>query len=246
MSALSPPPDFVGFQAFSFDVGSVRRHLADVRALWPDAVLAVGGPFPTGEAAAVFDFFPDADVAVRLCDVYPDGRSMIMQQGILRLRFRDSLAKERLSVAGTIYTVRVTLPDLALTFLPGHRLRLVISGSDYPHFDLNLNNGGPMYAAGDTLPVRIRIHHDAQNYSRIILPVAQASSPVLQARTAGHPRPRTGVGTIVVIDKRDAWRLTSRVLCDISGRRVTRGSRLGVYFEQRDESAQDLNDSRGR
>jgi putative CocE/NonD family hydrolase len=120
----------------------------------------------------------DADVAVRLCDVYPDGRSMIMQQGIQRLRFRESLTTATLATPGTVYPVRIVLPDLALTFLPGHRLRLVISGADYPHFDLNLSNGGAMYAAGDTLPVKIRIHHDAQNPSRVILPLGPGSAGV--------------------------------------------------------------------
>jgi hypothetical protein len=106
----------------------------------------------------------------------------------------------------------------------------VVSGADYPHFDLNLNNGGPMYAAGDTLPVKIGIHHDAQNRSRIILPVAQALSPVSRAQTFGKLLPRAGVGKIVVLDNRDEHYLTSRELYDITGRRVFRGARSGVYI----------------
>ena len=93
----------------------------------------------------------DTDVSIRLCDVYPDGRSMLMTQGIRRMRFRDSYSTQQLMTPGVRYWVTVELSSLALTLLPGHRLSVIVSSSDYPHFDINLNNGGPMYVTGDTL-----------------------------------------------------------------------------------------------
>ena len=45
----------------------------------------------------------------------------------------------------------IELNDLGITFLQGHKIGLVLSGSNYPMFDVNLNNGGKMYEAGDSL-----------------------------------------------------------------------------------------------
>lgn len=88
---------------------------------------------------------PDTDFSVRLCDVYPDGRSLQMAQGIHRLRYRDSLSQPQLATPGRVYEVTVDLGELAMTFLLGHRLRLDITSSSYPKFEKNLNDGGPMY-----------------------------------------------------------------------------------------------------
>jgi uncharacterized protein len=93
----------------------------------------------------------DTDFSIRLCDVYPEGRSMLMTQGIRRMRFRDSYTTQQLMTPGARYRVTVELSSLALTLLPGHRLSIIVSSSDWPHFDINLNNGSPMYVAGDTL-----------------------------------------------------------------------------------------------
>jgi len=70
---------------------------------------------------------------------------MQMAQGIHRLRYRDSLSQPQLATPGQVYEVTVDLGELAMTFLPGHRLRLDITSSSYPKFEKNLNDGGPMY-----------------------------------------------------------------------------------------------------
>jgi putative CocE/NonD family hydrolase len=127
----------------------------------------------------------DTDFAVRLCDVYPDGRSMIITQGIRRMRFRNSYSNEELITPRQIYPVAVELQNLAMTFLKGHQLRIDVSSSDYPHFDVNLNNGGAMYVAGDTVIVTNYIYHDAARLSRILLPVATTTS--VQNRSASAP-----------------------------------------------------------
>lgn len=110
---------------------------------------------------------PDIDLAVRLCDVYPDGRSIILTQGIRRARFRDSYATESLLRPDSVYRVDIELQNMAMTFLAGHRLRVDISGSDYPMYDCNLNNGGAMYAAGDTLVAHSMIIWDHDHPSQL-------------------------------------------------------------------------------
>lgn len=114
---------------------------------------------------------PDTDFAVRLTDVYPDGRSMIITQGIRRMRFRDSYATEILMAPGQVYTVTVPLQNLALTLPAGHRLRIVVSSADYPHFDRNRNDGGEMYVDGPLLVAANSVYHDASHPSVLVLHV---------------------------------------------------------------------------
>ncbi len=131
----------------------------------------------------------DTDIAVRLCDVYPDGRSIILGDGIRRMRFRDGTRSESLLVPGTPYTTTITLPDLAHTFLPGHRIRLVLTSSNWPRFDRNLNNGGEMYTEGDTATVNNVLHVGGGHAASITFEV---SSPV-SANGAPFPEQQCGI-----------------------------------------------------
>ncbi len=114
----------------------------------------------------------DTDFAIRISDVYPDGRSMVLSQGILRGRLRDTLAVENLMVPGDVYEIEVETEVFAQTFLPGHRLRVVISSAIYPHFDSNINDGGPMYEDGDTTVATNFVHRSAVYPSALILPTS--------------------------------------------------------------------------
>jgi uncharacterized protein len=115
----------------------------------------------------------DTDFSVRVTDVYPDGRSMLLLDGIRRGRFRDGFAAADTAIMqqGQIYEMVIDLPPTAHTFLPGHRIRLDITSSNYPRFDCNLNNGGAMYTAGDTLTATNRVYHDVTYASYIELPL---------------------------------------------------------------------------
>lgn len=109
----------------------------------------------------------DTDFAVRLTDVYPNGSSIILVQGICRARFRNSLSTEQLMTPGVVYQIPVLIQNLAWTFRIGHRLRLVVSSADYPMYALNLNNGGPMYTNGTPLVAHNTIYHDAAHPSHL-------------------------------------------------------------------------------
>jgi len=114
----------------------------------------------------------DTDFAIRISDVYPDGRSMVLTQGILRGRLRDTLGVEHLMVPDIIYEIEVETEVIAQTFLLGHRLRLVVSSAIYPHFDTNINDGGPMYEEGDTTIATNFVHHSDIYPSALILPTS--------------------------------------------------------------------------
>jgi putative CocE/NonD family hydrolase len=114
---------------------------------------------------------PDTDICVRLTDVFPDGRSVIVTQGIRRLRFRNGFAVEEPMTPGEIYTVDIQLQDLALTIRRGHRLRIVVCSAAYPHFDANPNSGGPLYEPGPLFVARNTVWHDALHPSHMLLRV---------------------------------------------------------------------------
>lgn len=83
---------------------------------------------------------PDADLIVRLCDVYPDGRSFNICEGALRLRFRDGLDHEVWLDAKPV-DVQVRLWPTSMIFNRGHRLRVHIASSSSPGLEPNLHNG---------------------------------------------------------------------------------------------------------
>ncbi|MBC8145257.1 MAG: CocE/NonD family hydrolase [bacterium] len=129
----------------------------------------------------------DTDISVRLCDVYPDGRAMLVTQGIVRMRFRDGLSPGDTSrmQQGFVYRAHVPMQNLAMTWRTGHRLRLLISGSNFPQFERNLNTGGALYGGNDTL-VAFDTIHTGVHPSRIRLPLANAVGGVEQATSVGH------------------------------------------------------------
>ena len=130
----------------------------------------------TGPMRAVVHLSSDArdtDVTVKLTDVFPDGRSMNMQEGITRVRYRDGFAQPRLMEPGQVYEVPVDLHATSWYLPPGHRLRVEISSSNFPRFDRNLNTGGRNYDETTWKVAKNTVHHSAGSLSRLILPVVR-------------------------------------------------------------------------
>jgi len=92
---------------------------------------------------------PDMDLTAKLIDWapaspdYPKGYATNLTDGILRLRYRDDWSAPSLLEAGTRYRVTVSLLPVAAIFAAGHRIRLDISGSNFPKFDVNPQTGEP-------------------------------------------------------------------------------------------------------
>jgi hypothetical protein len=118
---------------------------------------------------------PDTDFTGKLVDVHPDGRAMILSEGILRARYRDSFTDPEFMEPGTVYELRLNLWATANLFLPGHRIRLEVSSSNFPRFDRNSNTGGDIIneTADQYQPAINRIFHDAAHPSHIILPLIE-------------------------------------------------------------------------
>lgn len=115
----------------------------------------------------------DTDFAAKLIDVYPDGRSMNVADGILRARFREHLSQPKLLERGRIYEFVIEMPGTSNVFLPGHHIRVNITSSNFPQFDRNLNTGDPFGMSASTMVANQTVYHDAARPSHVILPVIQ-------------------------------------------------------------------------
>ncbi len=109
-------------------------------------------------------------MAVRLTDVYPDGRSMLVTDGIQRMRFRAGNPDETLMTPGQVYSVDVKLSITAQTFRQGHRIRLIVSSSNYPRFDVNPDIDRPGFGKPKSRVATNRIYFDREHPSELRLP----------------------------------------------------------------------------
>lgn len=113
----------------------------------------------------------DTDLSVRLCDVYPDGRSFLIAEGMQRLRYRRSLEHPELLTPGKIEEVTVDCWSTSLVFNTGHRVRLMVTSSNFPRFDLNPGTGQPWAGGAEKVRQTNRIYCDAAHPSRLLVPV---------------------------------------------------------------------------
>jgi len=115
----------------------------------------------------------DTDFVVRLCDVYPDGRSIFLTEGIIRARYRGSVEGESVELLEPreVARYRIRLYPLANVFRRGHRIRLDVTSSSFPRFSRNLNTGEDV-ATGTRMEVaRQTVLHTDVYPSHVLLPV---------------------------------------------------------------------------
>ena len=120
---------------------------------------------------------PDTDFTAKLCDVYPDGRSMIVLDGILRASHRNSMEKSEPMEAGKIYELEIDLWSTSFVLSPGHRVRVAISSSNAPRFEPNPNTGKPSGSDDKTQVATNTVYMNADHPSHILLPVAAVGPP---------------------------------------------------------------------
>jgi hypothetical protein len=91
--------------------------------------------------------------------------------GILRARYRNSLAQPDLLDPGRVYEYRVQLGSTSYVFAPGFRIRLEISSSNFPRFDRNLNTGGDFASESVARPAVQHVFHGGVRASQMVLPI---------------------------------------------------------------------------
>jgi len=117
---------------------------------------------------------PDTDIVVRITDVYPDGRSMLVVDGIMRARYHNSpdFSTETLLVAGQPTLLEFEIAPTSYIFNTNHRLRVSITSSNAPRFAPNPNTGAMFFDAGAEARIATTtILRSAAYPSAIILPV---------------------------------------------------------------------------
>jgi uncharacterized protein len=116
---------------------------------------------------------PDTDWVARLIDVGPDGLARDVCMGLVRARYRDGVTKPKLVEPGRVVKYTIRLSPTSNAFLPGHRLRVDITSSDFPNYDRNHNTAADQNADATLVVAQQAVHHGKRYPSRIVLPVVE-------------------------------------------------------------------------
>ena len=113
----------------------------------------------------------DTDFTAALVDVFPDGYTHMIQEGIVRARYRDSASEASLIEPGKIYQYTIDLRATSYVVKRGHRIRVEISSSNFNRWDRNPNTGHEFGMDAETMKATQTIYHDRQHPSHITLPI---------------------------------------------------------------------------
>jgi uncharacterized protein len=119
----------------------------------------------------------DTDFTATLIDVYPSnadypsGYHLLLCDSIIRCRYHNGFEREELMTPGEIYPVQIVLPPVGNLFKVGHRIRIDISSSNFPRFDLNPNTGEAIGRHTHTLVAHNSVYVDADHPSHVVLPL---------------------------------------------------------------------------
>jgi predicted acyl esterase len=123
----------------------------------------------------------DTDFTVKLLDVYPasddwpEGFHMNLADTILRCRYRKSWTEPEMMEPGKVCPIVIKLPPISNLFRAGHCIRLDVSSSNFPRFDVNPNTGEPMGRHTHLLIAENKVHLGGATPSHIILPVVSTA-----------------------------------------------------------------------
>ena len=171
------PVPTVGGPQYYLPAGPRDQRMIESR---PDVLVFTSAPLEeplevTGRVTArlwVSTDAPDTDFFVRLCDVYPDGRSINICEGGRRVRLRDSLSTEKAVEAGKPYLLEIDMWSTSIIFNKGHKLRVHVTSSCAPGYIPNSNTG--KYPYSDTTRIAHNtIYLDKTHPSCVLLPVPE-------------------------------------------------------------------------
>ena len=106
-----------------------------------------------------------------MSDDYPEGYHLNLTDTILRARYRNSWTDPEMMTPGEPVEVSITLWPTSSVFKTGHRIRLDISSSNFPRFDVNPNTGDPVGRHTHMVKADNTIHTGSDHPSRIVLPI---------------------------------------------------------------------------
>lgn len=119
----------------------------------------------------------DTDFTAKLIDVYPpsedypDGYALNLTDSIIRARYRNGFERPEFMEPGRVYEFTITCYPTSNVFKKGHRIRLDISSSNWPRFDVNPNTGDPLGPIGRWQVAVNTVYHDRAHPSHVVLPI---------------------------------------------------------------------------
>ncbi len=123
----------------------------------------------------------DTDFTGKLLDVSPEGSMRMLTEGILRARYRKGFDREELLTPDEAVELSLDLGATGNVFLPGHRIRLEVSSSNFPRFDRNPNTGGVFGKDTEPVVAEQTVYHDRSRPSRLVLPlVPRSKEPAIE------------------------------------------------------------------
>ncbi|MGH9336969.1 MAG: CocE/NonD family hydrolase, partial [Vicinamibacteria bacterium] len=108
---------------------------------------------------------------------FPSGFEMNLTDGILRARYRNSPSRQEMMKPGEGYRITVEPFPTANLFQKGHRIRIDVSSSNFPRFDVNPNTGEPLGRHRRMVNADNTIYHDAGHASHVVLPIVERREP---------------------------------------------------------------------
>ena len=125
----------------------------------------------------------DTDFTAKLIDVYPpsawypQGYALNLTDSIARLRYRNGRERGELVKPGEPVQVTLTLYPTSNLFMPGHRIRLDVSSSNFPRFDVNPNTGEAIGRERRRVVADNTVFHERGRESRVVVPVVPIETP---------------------------------------------------------------------
>ncbi|MDQ3702121.1 MAG: CocE/NonD family hydrolase, partial [Chloroflexota bacterium] len=119
----------------------------------------------------------DTDFTAKLVDVhpssgdYPEGLAINLSDSIIRARYRNGWEHPEPLVPGEVYAFTFALYPTSNVFRQGHRIRLDVSSSNSPRFDVNPNTGGDLGLERRFEVAHQALYHDADHPSHVVLPL---------------------------------------------------------------------------
>jgi uncharacterized protein len=117
---------------------------------------------------------PDTDFVAKLIEKLPDGRALLLMDGVIRAMYREPAAGAQPLAPGRVYPVTIDLGDICHTFAAGSRIEIDVASSNFPRRARNTNSGNPLLARDGEDAIRVahnRVHHAAVTPSFVTLPV---------------------------------------------------------------------------
>jgi uncharacterized protein len=130
----------------------------------------------------------DTDFIARLIDEYPSttdypaGFALNLCDTIIRMRYRNGNLQAALIEPSRVYDIVLNLPGISNRFGAGHRIRLDITSSSAPQYDVNPNTGGPLYQERGGVVARNTVLHDTDHRSLVRLPVIPSTDSIAEDR----------------------------------------------------------------